>query len=91
MALESARPRLAVAIASETKSTPLDRRQYYLETADRMRRFSKKLRKSGFRTLQERREWIHALDALKQLPAQSKALRLCQNLRDIVRGLAIDD
>ena len=83
LALESARTRLAVAIASEAKSTPLDRWQYYLETADKMRRFSKKLR-MGSGALQEREEWMRALEALRRLPVQSKALPLCRMLRELI-------
>ncbi len=87
LAIESARNRLAVAIASETKSTPPDRRQYYLETADRMRRISRKLRKDGAGIPQDRQPWIRALEALNRLPAQSKALPLCRILRDIAKRL----
>jgi hypothetical protein len=82
-ALESARTRLAVAIASETKSTPPEQRQYYLETADRMQRFTKMVR-AGSGALQNRHDWERTLEALKRLPAQSKALPLCQTLREIV-------
>jgi hypothetical protein len=82
-ALESVRTRLAVAIACETKSTTPDRRQYYLETADRMRRFTKNLR-TGSGALQERQDWHGALDALRRIPAQTKAFQLCQTLRRLI-------
>jgi hypothetical protein len=88
LALESARTRLAVAMASETKSTPPDRWQYYFETADRTRQFMKRLRKANSDMLHEKQEWIRALESLKHLPAHSKAPRLCQLLREIV---SIDD
>jgi chromatin segregation and condensation protein Rec8/ScpA/Scc1 (kleisin family) len=91
LALESARMRLAVAIALETKSTPPDRRWYYMETSDRMRRFIKSLRKRGSDVLQERQAYIQALDALNRVPVHSKAFLLCQLLCDIVAGLAIDE
>jgi hypothetical protein len=87
LALESARTRLAVAIAAETKSTPLDQWRYYLDTADRIRRFARKLRRRGFDVPQEFQDWIRALEALKRLPMQDKALRLCQILIDIVAEL----
>ncbi len=87
VALESARTRLAVAIAAETKSTPPERWQYYLETAAHTRRFIKKVRRANADLLQGSREWIDALETLKHLPAQSKALRLAQLLRDLVAGL----
>ena len=43
-ALETARSRLAIAIAEESKSTPWDLRRHYLDTADYMRRFALSLR-----------------------------------------------
>jgi len=87
LALESARTRLAVAMAAETKSTPLDRRQYYLDTADRTRRFMKKLRKANADKATEPQDLIRALETLKQLPIHDKAQRLCQVLRDVVTEL----
>jgi hypothetical protein len=86
-ALESARTRLAVAIAAETKSTPPDRWLYYMETADGMRRAAKRLRKAGSCALNERQNWIYALQALRRIPAQLKALRLCFLLREILKEL----
>lgn len=83
LALESARTRLAVAIATETKSTPPERRQYYLETADRMQRLTRMVR-AGSGALQRRQDWERALDALKCLPVQTTALPLCQALREIL-------
>ena len=87
LALESARMRLAVAIAAETKSTPPDQWQYYLDTSDRMRRFIGKLRKKRFDVLQQPQDWIRVTEALKQLPVQDKAPRLCRILQDIVAEL----
>jgi hypothetical protein len=89
LAVESARMRLAVAIALETKSTPPDRRRYYLDISDRMRQFVKRLRKGGADVAQERQAWVQALDTLKQLPSHSRALMLCQLLDDL--RLAIED
>jgi len=86
-ALESARTRLAIAIAAETKSTPRDQRQYYLETTDRMRRFIRRMRKSGFTFPPRHTAWIPALNALRQIPSFDKAQRLCQVLSDIVTEL----
>ncbi len=83
--------RLAVAIALETRSTPLYRRRYYLDTSDRMRRFVKRLRKGEAGVVQERPAWVQALDTLNRLPAHSRALMLCQLLLDIITGLTIDD
>jgi hypothetical protein len=84
IALESARTRLAVAIASETKSTPPDRLQDYLDTADRARRFTQKLRRLKFDGVQEHQEWKRALENLKSIPVQGEAIHLSQMLRDIV-------
>lgn len=85
LALESARIRLAIAMASETKSTPLDRWRYYLETADQTCRLMKKLRRANADSLHENQEWITALDNLKHLPVHSKALWLCQLLQEIAK------
>jgi hypothetical protein len=84
MALESARTRLAVAIASERKATLPDRLQYYMETAEQTRRFMKKLRRANSDIMQERQEWIHALENLRHLQVQDKAVGICQILRDII-------
>ena len=87
IALESARTRLAVAIASETKSTPPDQLQYYFDTADQARRFNKKLRRQSIDRAQEQQAWSHALENLRRIPAQGNASGLCQMLRDIVARL----
>jgi hypothetical protein len=86
-ALESARNQFAVAIAAESKSTPPDQWQCYLDTADRMCRFIKKLRKTGIEGGSMHADWIHALELLHRLPAQDKARQLYRILRDIVAGL----
>ncbi len=87
VALESARMRLAVAIAAETKSTPPNQWQYYLDTSERMRRFIGHLRKKRFDMLQQPQDWIRATEVLKQLPIQDKAPQLCRILGDIVARL----
>jgi hypothetical protein len=86
-ALESARTRLAIAIAEETKSTPRSRRQYYLDTADHLRRFIGRLRKVDGYSERDYESWALALQALKQLPAQNNAFQLCLTLREIVMDL----
>ncbi len=86
-ALESARMRLAVAIAVERKSTPPDRWQYYLATSDRMCRFIRKLRTRNFDVLSPPQDWIRALETLRRLPVQDGAVRLSQILGDIVSML----
>ena len=87
LALESARMRFAVAIAAETKSTPLDRWQCYLDMSDRMCRFVRKLRGTELNVRPELQNCMRALEVLKRLPAQDKAMRLCQILGDIVTAL----
>jgi hypothetical protein len=87
LALESARMRLSIAIAMESKSTPRDRWRYYLDTADQMSRFVKKLRNADLGSRPLSHGWIRALDILKHLPIQNKAPGLCQILRDIVMKL----
>jgi len=78
-------------MAAETKSTPLPRWEYYLETAERTRRFVRKLRQSDAGVLQQRQDWICALESLRGLPAHSRALRVCQLLREVVENLEMDN
>lgn len=73
-----------MAIASETKSTPPDRMQYYLDTADKARLFTRSLRRLNGDFVQENNDWAHALEDLRRLPAQGEALQLCRMLRNIV-------
>jgi hypothetical protein len=87
LALESARMRLSIAIAVETKSTPQDRRRYYLDTNDQVSRFIRKLRKADVESPPDSQGWIRALDSLGRLPIQIRALPLCQVLRDIMTEL----
>ena len=87
LALESARMRLSIAIAVETKSTAQDRRRYYLDTTDQVSRFIRKLRKADFESSPNAQGWMNALDRLGCLPIQIRALRLCQVLRDIMTEL----
>lgn len=87
LALESARMRLAVAIAEETKSMPRDRWMCYLDTADQIRTLTKRIRDADLKAAPDARSWIRALDKLDALPVQSRALRLQEILRDIVMRL----
>ncbi len=90
-ALERARTRLAVAIAAETKATPLERWNYYLETADRMRKCLKQLRTLSRTGTRNQAGWIGALNSLRQLPQRpelrarpGEANLLCQHLRAVL-------
>lgn len=87
LAIESARTQFAVAIAAEAKSTPPERWQYYLDTADRMRWFMRRLRTADEEALPECQRWRRILQTVKQLPAEGKASRLCKIFRDIVTDM----
>jgi len=87
LALETARSRLAIAIAEETKSTPGDRRQYFLDTADYMRHRIIRLRDEGCDEKFQLQDWISALEALRKIPAKDRAQPLCKRLRRIVMTL----
>ncbi len=87
LALESARVRLSIAIAVETKSTTPDRWNYYLDTTAQVGRFVRKLRKADADSRPNVQEWIRALERLSGLPHQVRASRLCQILRDILAEL----
>jgi len=87
-ALESARTRFAVAIAAESKSTPVDRWRYYLDTADWVSQFIRKFRKVNSGAVTENQDWYRALEALKRVPLQKEnASHLCRILRDVVMRL----
>lgn len=86
-ALEAARIHLALAIAAESKSTPPDRWQHYLSTAERAGRFMRKLRKNGMEKPISSHEGNRALEALRRIPDATTAQRMCQMLGDIVAAL----
>lgn len=102
-ALESARTRLAVAIAAENKATPREQWLHYLETEDRMRRCVREIRRHTSRSIGRQAGWLEALCLLKQpLPeedsnSRSAARQLCHRLYDVLaiienqRELTIDD
>jgi hypothetical protein len=89
-AMERARSRLAVAIASENKVTPRGHWQHYLETEDRMRLCVREIRRHPNDLMGGRFGWVQALDLLKQpLPAadqksRGEAQRLCQRLSEVL-------
>jgi len=88
-ALESARSRLAVAIAAESKVTPRERWRRYLETEDRMRRCLRAIRCQPARG-SRRHGWGQALSLLRQpLPVVDRtncgeAHRLCEHLSEVL-------
>ena len=83
VALESARTQLAVAIATERKSTSRAQWHYYLDTAERMSRFMRKLRKSGIKMGVESSEGLRLWEALQRIPPGADAQYLCSVLHDI--------
>ena len=93
-ALESARTRLAIAIAGVTKVTPIQRWNYYLETSDQMRRCLKQLRAHPRPESIDQPDWIKALDTLREMPARpdlsshkGEADVLCRRLRSVLGRL----
>jgi hypothetical protein len=87
LALQSARTRLSIAIAVETKCIPRDRWLYYLDVADQIRRLIKKVRGADFLMLPNSHLWILSLKRLECLPAQGQAAHLSEIVRDIVMEL----
>jgi hypothetical protein len=89
-ALERARSRMAVAIATENKSTPRKRWRQYLETEDRMRRCASEIRRAAGRNPEKLSDWTRALHLLKQpltSPGQDshgEAQLLCQRLCEVL-------
>ena len=84
LAMETARSRLAIAIAEESKYTPWNQRQYYLDTADRMRRNITRLRTEESNEGFQLQEWILALEALREIPLNDRARTICERLRRIM-------
>jgi len=89
-AMESARSRLAVAIAAENKSTTRERWHSYLATAERMRKCVKEIRRLHGPGVARHLVWHHALDLLRQ-PLSStedersgEAQRICKRLHDVL-------
>jgi hypothetical protein len=89
-AMESARSRLAVAIAAENKTTTRERWRYYLATADRMRKCVSEIRRLHGPGTARHSVWHHALDLLKQpLPSREdersgEAQYICKRLHDVL-------
>jgi hypothetical protein len=87
LALESVRTRLSIAIAAESKSTPPASRQQYLDTAERISRFVRKLRKNGCVVAVNINIGSHVWASLQQISEENDARRLCQILEDMVSEL----
>jgi hypothetical protein len=83
LVLESARTRLAIAIASEKKCTLPSRWQCYLDTADQIGLSIRALRRAEADAL-ALKTWTCALEMLKNMPVHEQAYQLCQTLRKVV-------
>jgi len=86
-ALELARNQFAVTIAAESKSTPREQWLHYLDTAERMGRFIKKLRRMGNGEDLRCSDWIYALELLRRIPTHVQARQLHHFLGDLVAKL----
>jgi hypothetical protein len=87
LAMETARSRLAIAIAEESKYTSWNQRQYYLDTAECMRRNITRLRTGKSTEGFQLQEWILALEALREIPLNDRAQAICKRLRRIITML----
>lgn len=87
VALESARMRFSVAIASESKSTPRDRYHYYIETTERAGRCIRLLRANGSDMEGDPLLFGRVLERLRIIPEQNNASRLCELLQTLVSEL----
>jgi hypothetical protein len=96
-ALERTRTTLVIAIAEETKLTPPTLRQYYLETADSMRRCIKKLSRRLRNGVKDENKWLVVLEELHNLSkpearhGPGEVLQMCKRLQDILTAISPTD
>jgi hypothetical protein len=89
--MESARSRLAVAIAAEGKTTPRERWHDYLATEDRVRRCVREIRRSLRGNTGRSYGWLRALALLKQPlspvdpRSHGEAQQLSQRLSEVLK------
>jgi hypothetical protein len=98
LALENARTRFAVAVATEKKTTAPKLWRSYFETEDRLRRCLKTLRAPGHSGLSGNRECALAMEILVQRSAicssqqpDGEAKRLCGVLQEALKYLERED
>jgi len=97
-ALEAARSRLAIAVAADSKMTPLSERKFYLETDARLRRCLRELRARQWQGLRGQSTWTECLESLTLLLSEGvnrgRSHRMCARLGEIlsrlegIRGMA---
>jgi hypothetical protein len=90
-ALETARSRLAVAVAADSKVTTLSQRKHYLETDARLRRCLRKLRARQRPGRSGHLIWTECLESLGLLLAEGacrgRSHRMCACLDEILSRL----
>lgn len=90
-ALETARSRLAIAVAADSKITTLSQRGHYLETDARLRRCLRKLRARQWPGVSGRVNWTECLELLGRLLGEGachgRSHRMCAGLDEILSRL----
>jgi hypothetical protein len=90
-ALEAARSRLAIAVAADSKMTPLSQRRLYLETDARLRRCLRELRAQRWLGEAGWSDWTDCLDSLGRLLSEGvnrgRSHRMCARLAEILNRL----
>jgi hypothetical protein len=86
---ETARSRLAVAVAADSKITPPGQRECYRETDQRLRRCLRDLRSLHRLELSEFVHWSDNVAALRSLlasfsPGKGRSRELCVRLQDVL-------
>jgi hypothetical protein len=95
-ALERVRTKLAIAVAADSKITPLDQWRFYMETECRMRRCLKELRSLARLGAEPAASWCQARESLGRLrlgrdasTARDSIREICLSLHAIVEQLEI--
>ncbi len=90
-ALEAARSRLAIAVAADSKMTPVSQRRLYLETDARLRRCLRELRAQRWPGEAGRSDLTECLDSLSRLfsegVSRGRSHRMCARLTEILSRL----
>ena len=89
-ALERARGCLAVRIAAELRHTPRCRREYYLDTAERMRHCIAGLKDEAVAEDFLPQSWENAVEALRKVSRSNSAESLSNRLREVLAALNLN-